>query len=275
MKSREKRRSNSVSDETARLRRPLPKIGTDTNECHAGKQRDAKANDPRRKDIQTEIRQLEDKIDKVKRQIDDERLTLSTLRNSADAQNQIEVLEEQCAKDLEGLEEGIQDHVSTLQKFNIPMVPTDNLSLEGDDNGDELVKAFDSLADSARSKYDEMHAELSRDTEELTRTNQIISEKTALMSSSQQTLASLKPKIERVGDSVEKAKKVAQDLRRHETALGLTVRVSEEKPRELVNYLDGRLAAIEEDAPVENTVQTTQKLMKRLKKLVSVRHSCV
>jgi DNA repair protein RAD50 len=232
------------------------------------KQRNEANNDPRKKEIPTEIRHMEDKVDKIKRLIEDEKVVLDTLRLSQEAMSSISVLEEQCAKDLEGLEEALRDHASSLHRFNIPSIK--DVSLEGDDDGGELVKRVGALTDTLQTKYRVEHAEVSRSGEELARAQQIVSEKTALLLSSQQTVTSLKPKLERVSASVEQVKKVVQDLRRHETSLALSFRVTEEAPRELINYLNDRLVTIEEEAPVENAAQTMKKLFKRLNKLAKI-----
>lgn len=62
-------------------------------------QRDEANTDPRREEIPTEIRRLEEKVDSIKRQIEDDRIALDNLRLCADAENQISMLREQCTKD--------------------------------------------------------------------------------------------------------------------------------------------------------------------------------
>ena len=130
------------------------------------------------------------------------------------------------------------------------------------------------MKDVIKQKFDNEDTEVSRVNEQLNQTQKILSEKTALMTNSQQTIKTLKPKIDRLNGSVEKAKKVAQDLRRHDAVLGLSVRVNEQSPKELLAYIDERLDTIEEDSPVEISLSAMKKIAKRLQKMVSRMRCC-
>jgi DNA repair protein RAD50 len=74
------------------------------NAARLADERDVANSDPRRTEIPTEIRSLEEKIDKFKREIDDDQIALNDLRHSAEAQNAIAVLREQSTKELEMLQ---------------------------------------------------------------------------------------------------------------------------------------------------------------------------
>ena len=234
--------------------------------CNAAKKRDEANNNERKTEIPTEIRQLEEKIDKLKRQIDEDRLTLKTLRLSADAQSSITLLEDQARLDLEQLKEDVGENLSTFQKFNIDNV---NISLDDDETGAKLVEDIDAVVDAIRSKYDSSHADLDNANGKLARTQKSLSEKNALLHNAQSTVQTLKPKLASVDKAVEKVKKIAQDLRRYESSIQLTCRLTEEQPRELAAYLDQRLADIMEDAPMANAAKSAKKIFKKLKRMVT------
>lgn len=228
------------------------------------KQRDEANSDPRKAQIPTEIRHLEDKIDAIKRQMDDDRITLETLRFSADAQNSISVLKEQCVKEVEALHDSIREQASLLQKYNVQF----HSPYSDDDDGEALQREVENLFDLIRHKYDDAHNDLIRAGDEVTRTQQIVSEKTALMVNSQASYVTLKSRVERLSGSVQRVREVVQELRQYEAQLGKSVRVGEETPRELLEYLQKRLEDLDDDSPTDISHQNLKKLIKRLKKMV-------
>jgi len=100
--------------------------------------------DARRGDeINTQVRQLETKVEAVKRKIEDEKRILDSLRETADAQNAIVVLQEQCERDFEGLEEALREEASAFQRFNLQ--PNHPLPKDDNDNGDSLIAAVQNI----------------------------------------------------------------------------------------------------------------------------------
>jgi hypothetical protein len=92
--------------------------------------------DPRRKDIPAEIRQLEEKMDIASRKLQQEKAILDSLRDTLEKSNEIKVLEEECNKEFQQLGESIVDALSLFHQFNIPVPKLPN---EGEDaNGDLL-----------------------------------------------------------------------------------------------------------------------------------------
>lgn len=236
----------------------------------AAKQRDEASNDPRKTEIPIEIRQMEEKIDKIKRELDDDRMTLDALRHSTEAQNSIVVLQEQCAADLEGLEDAFSDQNYTLQKFNIEPPPK-KLPSEGDDTGGLLVSVVDDVCESVRSKYSAINSDISKNTEEVGKAQQVVSEQSALLASKRHRQATVKTNLDVLsGDSGSRAKvcNVVAELRRHENKIGASLTVDENSPQELVNYLDDRLEEIEEDLADLDAPKVAKKVLQKLKKMV-------
>ena len=67
----------------------------------------------------------EEKIDAVKRQIEDDRMVQDSLRHVAENQQAIHVLAEQALTDFQALDEGMKEHNYILQKHNL--LPKDEL----------------------------------------------------------------------------------------------------------------------------------------------------
>jgi chromosome segregation ATPase len=242
---------------------------TRTRADQFAKQRDEANRDPRRGEIQVEISHTENKMDQLKRHIEDDKIALSVARTATEAQSSIVLLKDQYTKDLEALEEIVREQVSTLQKFNLT-VPQLAASAEEDETGELMQDAVERLVDQVQRQYEDAHTDVSRATDEISRTQQVVSEKTALLASGQQSLNSLKSKVDRLQrGSVQTFRKVADELRRHETSMGLAVVVADENnSRQLLTYLEERLAAVEEDAPVENASESIKQFVKKLKRQV-------
>lgn len=246
-------RRNDVED----LRRRVKKFA---------EERDEIAKDKRHKEIPIEIRQIEEKIDGVKRKIDDESIILDGLRHTADTQTSLSSLREQCRNEIEALQEAIHEEAYSFQKFSIAVDA--NLPKDGDDAGDQIVHAIEAMAEAAREKQDTLSSNLNRAIEDQTNAQKIVSEKSAVLASNQKTLLSLKSKLQSLASSASDVKKVVEELRRHETKLGETLTADEDSPRDLLKYLDSRLEALEEDALDLSVPEVARKVLKKLKKMV-------
>jgi DNA repair exonuclease SbcCD ATPase subunit len=241
---------------------------------HAAKRYEQLNSDPRRNEIPIEIRREEDKIDKLKRQIEDDRMHLDTLRHSAEAQNTISVLKSQCTRDLEALHESLREQSYELQKHNLQ--PTGQLpGANGeDDNGDQLVAYVETLVDEVQNKYDAADTEVTRVQEALDRAQKTVSEKTALLKSRQQSSASLRAKLDSLSGNngpIAKVGNVIEELRKHGTDPAVLNVLGDDKgPRVILNHLDEQLELIEESDPSSvGTPAVVRKVLNKLKKLVS------
>lgn len=205
-------------------------------------------------------------MEKIKRKIDDESIVLESLKHTADAYNSLLTLQEQCEKELDGLDENIREESYTLTKFDI--VAPAQLPREGDDDGDQLAKAIEAMSDAAREKFDAADGRLDRAKDDAMNTQRVVSEKSALLSGNQKTLGAVKSKLLTLAGSVAEVQKTVEELRRHESTIGASFTATEDTPRELVQYLDKRLDALEEEAPDLNAAKVARKILKRLGKMV-------
>ena len=228
--------------------------------------------DPRKMEIIKEIRDIEDAMEKMRRKIDDETSVLQSLKHTADAQNTLVALEEQCDKDIDVLDDNIREESYSLNKFDI--VTPAQLPRNGDDDGDQLLKVVDSMMETAREKYNVANSQLERSNSEIVETQKVIAEKNAIISGNQKTLASLKSRQASLSSSIAKVQRTVEELRTHEVELGNSIEISEDNPRELVKYIDQRLDEVEEDAPLLNAARVAKRVLRRVTTKVKMAAWC-
>lgn len=233
---------------------------------YAADERDELNRNPRRQQIHLDIRMIEDNVDKLKRKIEDESNVLNSLRHTAEAQNSIRTLQEQCEKDFDSIEESIRDESYCFSKFGIAAPST--LPKENDTDGELLVKAIEDMSVATRKKYDALDGDLNRLKEVILNNQKTSAEKSALLSGNQKSLGTVKSKLSTLSTSVSDVQTIVEQLRRHEAEQGASLTTSEETPRELLRHIDKRLAEIEEDAPVLNESKIAKKIRLRVARMV-------
>jgi DNA repair exonuclease SbcCD ATPase subunit len=226
----------------------------------SARQRDDALANPRKNQVPLLIKQLEDKAEKIKRTLEDDRLTLESLRESAKEQNTISHLKDQRASDYAVLKDSIQEHVSTMARFNIPLI--NNLPSPEVSNGDALVTTIHDVAEVIHDKYYDLDSQLTRATADATKSDRAFSEKNALLTSTQRQLQIEKPKMNRLEDAMKQVRNVVEEIRVYDDALT----VDEKHPSELAAYLDRELEEITSAAPM--VPETAKKLLRRLLKMV-------
>jgi DNA repair exonuclease SbcCD ATPase subunit len=235
-------------------------------------QRDQATSDPRREEIPTKIRRLEEKVDSITRKIDDDRIALDGLRLCADAEHQISMLREQCTKDAETLEETIRESSFTFQKFNLQA--TEGLPSYNDDGGRQLVTFVQGIVDNVQAEYDKAKTAHSKAEDASQRAQRVFSEKSAVVATKTQSLQSMRSRLEALsasGGGVAKVDKVIESLRKYEAPLGLQSPKRGSNPREVLAYLENRLDEIDADAPLVNE-EYSRKLLKKLKKMAKMKN---
>ena len=228
-------------------------------------QRDQANADPRREEIPTEIRRLEEKVDSIKRQIEDDRIALDSLRLCADAENQISMLREQCTKDVELLEETIRENSFSLQKFNIQ--PTGDMPHYNDDDGRALVTFIESYVDKSQAEYTKAKAAFTAAEDEAEKSQRTVNEKGAICVSRQQNLQSISNRIDTLRDgAVAKVESAMAKILKYEAGEGLDGPAKNAPIGDFLSYLDDRLKALDEDSPLDDAEYSTR-LLKKLRRL--------
>lgn len=219
-----------------------------------------------------EIRGIEDKLNKLRTQRDDDRSLLAALKQTAEAQNALAALQEECGKDFGELDESVREDTYSFTKFNIP-VPA-SLPNDGDDQGKELTQIIDDMVDAARMKHDAANNRFRSAVEDTSNAQRVLSEKTALLANSQRSLAQVKSKLQAALGSVEKVRRSLDALRQHEEELGETtvpVSMTEETPREILQFINERIESADQ-AALNSVYQPAivKKLFRKLRKIVSL-----
>jgi chromosome segregation ATPase len=231
------------------------------------KQRDEYNNDQRRTQIQTEIRQIEEKMDKIKRTIDDDSIVLERLKTTADAQSIVSTLEAQVAKALESLDELINDEAVFLEKqgFTVP-----DLSNASDQDPDQIPASLEKMLKAATNRHDDAKANLDQSMEKFLNSQRLLSEKSALFASSQKTLASLRVKLQHLSTVTGEWNAVQESIRPNEAEFfgdsdfvgGDLVAVSHHIEKQLAKLEDHLMDVVEPEA----TTRLVRKLAKWIKK---------
>ena len=219
-------------------------------------------------EIIKEIRDIEDAMEKMRRKIDDESSVLHSLKHTADAQNALVALQEQCDKDVDVLDDNIREESYSLNKFDI--ATPGQLPRNDDDDGDQLLKVVDSMMETARKKYNAANSMLERSNNEIVESQKMIAEKAAIISGNQKTLATLKLQQATLSSSIVVVERAVEELRGHEAQLKNNIQFSGDNPRELVKYIDQRLDELEEDAPEYNAPRVARNVLKRVVQKVRI-----
>jgi hypothetical protein len=169
----------------------------------------------------------------------------------------------------------LQDQSFVLQKFNIT-APIENLpgSQGGDENGEELTGAVEQVVDQVTDKFESSNLELSKVTDEFYRLQQGVSEKSALLSHYQRSLASKHAQMSQLSGengSVDKIRRVIGKVKQYESDIGVsTPYIDESDPQGLFAYMGKRLEEEEAESTEGIQPETIKKVLTRLKKQVCV-----
>lgn len=282
-----------LNKEQSEAREELKTIGTQlTNRVRASdleearqlaakyaKERDQANSDPRKDEIPLEIRDIETKMDAIKRDLEDDRMALDQLRHSSDTQNSISVLRGQILKDLENLEEFIKDSAYMAQSFNISSYPKALPGMEEMGNSGEGIRdLIEKVVDEVRSKYDARNLELERANADASKLQQGVAERRALLSHDQRSINSKRARmtqLEAPGGSIATVKEVVEELKAYEKDIDVATpsnTASEAHPQELLAYLSERLA--EEESQSTEGIKS-EVLYKIFKKLIKQVRFCV
>lgn len=242
------------------------------------KERDQANQDTRRTQIPTEIRSLENKIDKLKRHIEDEQFTVSQLRDSVEAQNAVTVLQEQVTKDMECLLESLQEQSFTLQQRNITMPkmktnnPNNNNNKEQEPASEEVFfEAVDAIVNTIKEKLEDAIHELDSTQNEVAKTQQLVSENSAIFLHKRQTLNQLRMQLDKLdrNGNVKLFTRIAKEIKLTQGAGG-SIMKDEQDPQEVLSYLNKRLEEIEEESALDSDPESVPRIMKKLKKLAKM-----
>jgi chromosome segregation ATPase len=230
--------------------------------------------DPRKSEIELEIRDSQDKLDKLKRDLDDDKIALRELQQSSDSQQAINVLRQQIVQDVLNLEEVLRDHAFEAQSFNFLSFPKDLPRLENmGENGSELTDVITGFVDEVTTKYEALKFALERSNADMKKIEAIVSERKGALNSDQNSVRERKLRMEQFeapGGSLDVIAKVFDELKTHHRKLGEPIPdgIDESRPVQLLEYLNTRVKEIEAESLDGITAETIKKILKRLWSLV-------
>jgi hypothetical protein len=206
-------------------------------------------------------------MDKIKRKIDDDSIILERLKSTAEAQNTVVTLEEQVAKALEALDEIVRDEAVFLQKhgFTLP-----NISNENDQDPDQIPVALENMLKTATKRYNDAKARLDQVTEKVVNSQRLLSEKSALFASSQNSLSALRIKLQNLSTVTEEWNVLQQAIRSHEETNGNSSFVVGD-PTAVSQYIEQRLEMVEEELNDVMDPDAALRLAKKLAKWIKKR----
>lgn len=233
------------------------------------------ASDPRKSEVDLEIRDARDRIDKLKREIEDDQVIERELLKTSDSQHAITVLRQQISQEVLNLEEVVRDYTFDAQSFNISSFPKDLPGIdEMGDDGSVLNKAINTFVDHVGDKFEGHKLDLERETTELKRLEAIVSERKGALNSDQNSLKDKRIRMEQLespSGSLRCVLEVVQELKAYQAEIGepLPDDINETRPFELLEYLNLRLKEIDADSLGGITQETVKKIIRKLWTLVS------
>jgi DNA repair protein RAD50 len=229
------------------------------------------SNDPKRAEIPIEIKSLEGKIDALARDIEDDKAALRNLRQFTEAEQSVIVLKEQCTKELEQLQESINEQSYLFPRFNISLsgvLP----GRDGDDTtGDGLNQTVEGIRDEILERFETREQELRSATDEVARLQRKVSELSALVSHDQKSLGLKKGRMNELENGgILRVRTVVEQVKEYETTnLGQAEpNIDESQPQELLSFLGDRLEQADNESTEDIQPATIKKVFARLKKHV-------
>jgi chromosome segregation ATPase len=239
-----------------------------TNAAKMAKQRDEANADPRREAIPIELGSLQSKIDNIKNKIDTEKAIEKDLRELQEHEFQIQNSKKQADSDLDQLQEDIkQDSCSyNFTTYKVEAPPAELPNRRDDSKGEQLKKSMERICDDVQERLIERDSEFNDENDTVRRLTAAVSERNALLQQSQQSVAITKNRMTQLEESVEKVKKVIQEVRSFEDRIPASL--DQGNPHDLFDYLTKRLEDLEGESTEGIPHDAIKKVLKKLFKLV-------
>ena len=238
--------------------------------AEAAKKLEIANNDVRKNEFKSQISFLQDKVDKLRRELEDDNALLKILRLSEDSQKAVDVLKEQCTKELEELQEIIHDSASTFQTYNID-APGELPDARRDTSGEELTQSIASVVDDFAHKLESLTLEQTKASGDFNKFQKSASETKALLEHNQNSLGAKREAMHQLEGSVAKVQQVVTELKQFENS-HTPATISESKPQELLSYLEQQLLEEESNSTEGILPEHVKKIMKQLKRQVSIKN---
>jgi len=272
LRKKEERARKEMAEISDQMKRLGPRVRkSDLEEARhqsirLAKERDLANADPRKSEIALEVRDMESKVDALKRDLEDDRMALKSLRQTSDAQNAIVVLKGQCSKDLEILEETIRESSYLGQQFNISSFPKGLPGAE-DSDGEQLLNSVQKAVSEIEDKLGACKLDMERARTDVSKYQSALSERNALISHERRSVQTKRARMTRLEESVDAVKGVVEQLRAYEMQNSISTPendTDEAHPEQLLAYISGRLMESETESMEGIGSDVVKKLISKL-----------
>ena len=248
----------------------------------AAKKRDEANNNPRRKQIPTEIGSLRNKIDGVQQNLEKDKEVQEELMEFQKDEAEINEAKISADSEFETLQEEIKEGVdaSQFRLFGLEAPPKALPKRENDKSGEQLQLVVRKTRDEIKDKMDEKKS----DAERANDTVQSLTEKkhnvTALLGQDKHSVDGVKARMAQLQDKVDQNAQIVQKVRQYERNRDRDsgespFKPEDSEPQALLDYLQDRLDAIESESTQGVPLSALKKVMKSLKANVSQGILCV
>ena len=228
-------------------------------------------NDPRRSEIPKEIKEHDAKVSSLKHEIKDINGILTDLRQCADEQNKIEMLNNQVDQELESMQEMKDENAFLLQQYRVEL----NLNLNGNGNGNngderELVSTMERYATDTSERYETAARNLETTTDSVREKESEFSELSAVLNQNKSSFVKKKERLAALagdGRGVMKIKATIRAARQYEqqafkeTDIPVTI-----EPQELLEHFSKRMGELATETDQPEAISRTMKKLKKLAK---------
>lgn len=200
-------------------------------------------------------------METLKRKIDDDAVILNRLNSSAQAQNAVTTLQDQVEKEIESLDEVVREESVFLEKhqFQQPEISSND--------ADQIPRVLDELRKKVKERLDQANASHKQTIGKVSIAQSLLSEKSTLFSASQKTIASLRTQLQDLSSVSNDWQSLLEKVQNHDvdvTKHGF----DGDDIESLIQYLEERLARVQNDIVDVMDSETAERHVKKLTKWI-------
>jgi hypothetical protein len=243
----------------------------------AAKARDEENNNKRKDEIRTEIDYCRNEVEKLTQKIAAEKLILEGLRKQGDDFKKIDVIKEQCQKELEDLQEEKTESHYEFMTYNVTQPPSKLPPIDSDVQGTELKSIFEKIHDEIEETMNEKEQEFERAQNEEQELEKLIGEKTALMNHDEESIKTKRRSLAKTQQCLDTASRVCNEIRDFEVSQEMPTppNLSAENPDHLLEHISRCLEELEMSSLEGISTKVVRKIVKEMLKQSKVEDRCL
>mmetsp|Transcript_31649 Transcript_31649/g.76800 ORF Transcript_31649/g.76800 Transcript_31649/m.76800 type:complete len:1417 (+) Transcript_31649:548-4798(+) len=216
----------------------------------AVKERNDANKNPRTKEIPTEIKLRKKEVDELTQKIASEKSIVEDLRKQGDDLKKIEIIKDQCKKDLDDLQED-KNQPFDFMTHGVDPPPSELTSIENDPDGEKLKTIFEKIVEDLEEKTSEKESRYEKSQNEIQKLETSISEKKALMRHDEELLKPKQRELQKTEQSLETARRIYKEIRdfemKEEESTPVNIPLTE-NPDQLLDHINTRIEEQEENS---------------------------